>query len=189
MNLTEQIINTFASCLPNNCLEENIFLQVFEIIDDQPNLPCRLLTDGQSGQFIIENPNEYLLHFLKIDNCILFTQDGAKCDFAVFNANEFILVELKKIEANTTTSHRKRKSKRKGAYDQLENTLQVFNRKNIDLSSYQKNRKLFVIASVLDYNPPVTRMPAAKADNQQKILEFEINYNATLLTGHRYKFT
>jgi hypothetical protein len=57
------------------------------------------------------------------------------------------------------------------------------------LSSYQNHQKLFVIASVLDYNPPVTRMPAAKADSQQKTLEFEINYNAILLTGHTYKFT
>ncbi|OAD19319.1 hypothetical protein THIOM_005054, partial [Candidatus Thiomargarita nelsonii] len=55
-------------------------------------------------------------------------------------------------------------------------------------SSYQNNQKLFVIASVLDQNPPVTKMPVAKADSQHKILEFEMKYNASLLTGHSYEF-
>jgi hypothetical protein len=119
----------------------------------------------------------------------LFEQDGKKCDFSVFNADEIIFVELKQIEANTSSSHKKRKAKRNEAYAQLENTLKVFESKNIDLSRYQKNQKLFVIASVLDYNPPVTRMPTAKAGSQHKNLEFEIKYNAILLTGHTYEFT
>jgi len=187
VNLKEQIINTFSLCLSNNCLED-ICLQAFEIIDDQQNLPCRLENDGEYAQFIIENPREHLLHFLKIDNCILLTKDDAKCDFAVFNADELIFVELKKIEANTRSSHKKRKAKRNEAYAQLENTLKIFLSKNIDLSSYQNNQKLFVIASVLDQNPPVTKMPVAKADSQHKILEFEMKYNASLLTGHSYEF-
>ncbi len=188
MNLKDQIINTFSLSKSDNCLED-IALQAFEVIDDQQNLPCRLLIDGDSGQFRIENPNKHLLHFLKIDNCILFAQDGAKCDFAVFNEDELIFVELKKIEQYTVSSHKKRKTKRTDAYIQLENTLKMFKKKNIDLSSYQKNKKLFVIASVLDYNPPVTRMPVAKTKSQQKKLEFEMNYSAILLTGHTYKFT
>jgi hypothetical protein len=183
VNLREQLINTFALCVSNNCLEE-ICLPAFEVIDDQQNLPCRLLIDGQSGQFRIENPREHNLHFFKIDNCILLTQDGSKCDFAVFNADEIIFVELKKIEANTMSGHRKRKSKRNDAYDQLENTLKNFQGKNINLSGYQ----LFVIASVLDYHPPVTKMPSETTKNQNAKVRFEA-YNAILLTGHTYQFT
>jgi hypothetical protein len=188
VNLKDQIINTFSLSESDNCLED-IGLQTFEVIDDQQNLPCRLLIDGKSGQFIIENPSKHLLHFLKIDNCVLFTQDGPKCDFAVFNEDELIFVELKKIEQDTVSTHKKRKAKRTDAYVQLENTLKIFKSKNIDLSRYQKNNKLYVIASVLDYNPPVTRMPAAKTKNQQKNLEFEMKYSAILLTGHSYEFT
>lgn len=188
MNLKDEIINTFSLCKSDNCLED-ICLQAFEVIDDQPNSPCRLLIDGQSGQFKIENPREHCLHFLKIDNCILLTQDDAKCDFAVFNADELIFVELKKIKQGTDSSHRKRKEKRKKAYDQLENTLKIFHSKNIDLSSYQTNKKLFVIASVLDCNPPVTRMPAAKTKNQEKQKYFEDKYSAILLIRHTYEFT
>jgi hypothetical protein len=32
-------------------------------------------------------------------------------------------------------------------------------------------------------------MPTAKAGSQHKNLEFEIKYNAILLTGHTYEFT
>jgi hypothetical protein len=46
-----------------------------------------------------------------------------------------------------------------------------------------------VVASVLNDNPPVTKMPAAKTNSQHKNLEFEIKYNAILLTGDTYKFT
>jgi hypothetical protein len=183
VNLKEQLINAFALCESNNCLEK-INLQAFEVIDDQQNLPCRLLTNGEFGQFIIKNPHKDSLHFLKIDNCILFTPDGAKCDFAVFNAEELIFVELKKIEANTTSSHKKRKTKRNYAYTQLENTLKIFKSKNIDFSGH----KLFVIASVLDYNPPVTKMPAATTKSQNAKVRFE-EYNAILLTGQIYEFT
>jgi len=182
VNLKEQLINAFTEY--NNCLED-ICLPAFEVIDDQQNLPCRLLlTNGEFGQFQIKNPRKHCLQFLKIDNCILFTQDGAKCDFAVFNADELIFVELKKIEANTASSHKKRKIKRNDAYTQLENTLKIFQSKNIDLSGY----KLFVIASVLDYNPPVTKMPAATTKSQNAKVRFE-EYNAILLTGQIYEFT
>jgi len=95
VNLKEQISNTFTLCFSNNCLED-ICLLAFEVIDDQHNLPCRLLIEGQSGDFRIENPRKHLLHFLKIDHCVLLDQDGKKCDFAVFNADELIFVELKR---------------------------------------------------------------------------------------------
>jgi len=182
VTLKEQLINTFTLCVSNNCLED-ICLPAFVVIDEQP---CRLLTDDQSG-FRIKNPRKHLLHFFKIDWCVLFERDGKKCDFAVFNADELIFVELKKIEANTSYNHKKHNAKRKDAYDQLENTLEIFQSKNIDLSSYQKNQKLFVIASVLkDDN---AEMPTAKTNNQHKNIEFEIKYNAILLTGNTHKFT
>lgn len=186
MNLKEQINNTFALCSSNNCLEDICF-SAFEIIDDQPTTPCRLLIDGQSDHFRIENPRKHLLHFLKIDHCILFEQDGRKCDFAVFNADELIFVELKNIEENTSNNSRKRGGKRREAYDQLKNTLKIFENKNINLSNYQNNQKLFVIASVLDYNPPIVRIPVGRVASMDAQLKFE-EYHAILLSGHTYKF-
>ena len=186
MNLKEQINNTFALCSSNNCLEDICF-SAFEIIDDQPTAACRLLIDGQSGQFKIENPNEYLLSFLKIDHCILCDQDESKCDFAVFNADELIFVELKNREENTSNKHNKRNQKKRDAYAQLENTLKTFKNKNINLSGYQNNQKLFVIASVLDYNPPVVKMPVERVASINAQIKFE-EYNAILLSGHTYEF-
>ncbi|MCK5720728.1 MAG: hypothetical protein KAH84_12385, partial [Thiomargarita sp.] len=136
VNLKEQISNTFTQCLTNNCLED-INSSSFEVVDDKQNSPCRSLTDGKFGQFKIENPDKYLLHFLKIDHCILFEQDGKKCDFAVFNADELIFVELKTIEKNSSNEHGKRNQKKRDAYIQLENTLETFKNEKIDLSSYQ----------------------------------------------------
>ncbi len=118
MNLKEQICNAFDLCLSNYCLVD-IELPAFEVIDDRQDKPCRLLIDGQSGQFKIENPHRHLLHFLKVDHCILFAQDGQKCDFAVFNADELIFVELKAIEENSSSNSEKRRVKRKSAYEQL----------------------------------------------------------------------
>ena len=188
MNLKEQIINSFVLCSSNNCLEDICF-PAFEVIDDQPTSPCRLLIDGQYGQFIIENPCEYLLSFLKIDHCILFEQDGKKCDFAVFNADELIFVELKTIEENTSNNSRKRNKKKGEAYAQLENTLKIFQSESINLSGYQNNQKLFVIASVLDYNPPVVKIPVERMANMNAQIKFFEKYNAILLMGHTYKFT
>ncbi|MEK8021943.1 MAG: hypothetical protein VSS75_034135 [Candidatus Parabeggiatoa sp.] len=188
MNLKEQIINSFVLCSSNNCLEDICF-PAFEVIDDQPTSPCRLLIDGQYGQFIIENPCEYLLSFLKIDHCILCDKDDSKCDFAVFNADEIIFVELKKIEADSSNKHNKRNKKKRDAYAQLENTLKIFQSESINLSGYQNNQKLFVIASVLDNNPPVVKMPVERMANMNAQIKYFDEYNAILLMGHTYKFT
>jgi len=184
VNLRDQIIGSFNLNLSSNCLEE-LNLKAFEVVDNIPNSPCRRV--DSDGEFTVENPCCYVLYFLKIDNCVLFTEDGSKCDFAVFNDNQFIFVELKRIEIGSGQSHNKRQKKRNDAYTQLENTLNIFLQRNIDLSLYQGNQRLFVIASILDYNPPITKMPVAKVSSQHAQVRFE-EYQAILLTGHIYQF-
>lgn len=200
MSLKEQLINKFNLCSSNNCLEE-LSLQAFEIVDDKPELklPCRRVPNN--GEFEVKNPRGHLLHFLKIDHCIQFTthcvlskKDGSnenrwrKCDFAVFRDNEMIFVELKKIEIGSVSNSRKRRGKREDAYDQLECTLQLFLKSGIDLSNYQQSQKLFVIASILDCNPPVNKIHAVKTANLNAQVRFE-GYNAILWTGHSYQFS
>lgn len=186
MNLESQLINAFSLCVSNNCLGKHSS-KALEIVDGTQNSPCKIILCN--GEFKVENPNRKLLYFLKIDNCILFSQHGKKCDFAVFNGSEIIFVELKKIEKGSTNNHDKRRGKRKDAYEQLENTLEIFlKQKQISLNCYQQTQKLFVIASILDENPPITRIRTSTG-SQDKILSFEEKYQATLLTGHIYQFS
>lgn len=199
MNLKEQLVSSFSLCSSKNCLEE-LDLQAFEIVDDQPELklPCRRVPNN--GEFEVRNSRGHLLHFLKIDHCIQFTthcvlskKDGSnenrwrKCDFAVFSDNEMIFVELKKIEIGSVSNSRKRRGKREDAYEQLECTLQLFLNSGIDLSNYQNNQKLFVIVSILALDRP-TKMPSVKTANQNAQVRFE-RYNAILKTGNIYPFS
>jgi len=187
VSLKEQLVNKFSRCLSNNCLEE-ISSRAFEIVDDKPELklPCRRVSSN--GEFKVKNPHGRLLHFLKIDHCILLSIDPEKrCDFAVFSDNEMIFVELKTIKECSKTNSKKRRGKRNEAYGQLENTLKIFlNREKIDLSIYQNNQKLFVIVSILALDRP-TKMPSVKTANQNAQVRFE-GYNAILKTGNIYEF-
>ncbi len=194
MNLKNQLVNSFSGrCASNNCLEE-LDLQVFEIVDDTQNSPCRIVCND--GHFKVENPHKRLLHFLKIDWCILLSTDPEKrCDFAVFSDKEMVLVELKTIEEGSKTTFweagkevEKADDKFKKADAQLENTLKIFLRENIDLSVYQQNQKLFVIVSILDLNPPVIKVKA-EAANQFAEMKYLSKYNAILRTGNIYPFS
>jgi hypothetical protein len=166
-------------------------------VDDRRNKPCRLVSnDGEVGEFKVENPHKRSLYFLKIDWCII-SDDEKRCDFAVFSDDKMIFVELKKIKEGTRATFYDREKckevpkadyKFEVAVGQLKNTLDIFRRKNIDLSVYQQNQKLFVIIGILDLNPPVTMMPATESPDQDAKLIFD-QYDAELLTGHCYQFS
>ena len=181
MILIEQLNNTFRSCCEKNCLEETD-LEIFEIKDDDKpqNSPCKLVS---KGQFKVENPCKHVLYFLKIDHCILSNKDSAKCDFAIFNADELIFVELKEIKNNTSQKKTEKniKDKIQRASKQLKETLKTFKKKNIDLSHY---KKLFVIISILDHN----KISVLEPDIQTQAVFFEKKYKATLLFEDTHTF-
>lgn len=185
MNIKEQIENQFNVCATNHCIE--FYTTDFDVDDRTPSTPCYKVNAG-TGEFSIEN-NGNLVYFLKVDACILFGNDGQKCDLAVFTENEFVFIELKIIEIGTKVNAKKRTSKRNNAYEQLEKTLEEFiiNR-GIDFSKYQNEGKFYAVAAVLDTNPPISKMPAAKTGNFNQEQKFQQFYNAQLLLGNSYTF-
>ncbi len=126
MNIKDQIETTFNPCLTNHCIET--YTIDFDVLDDRIQdgnpRPCYKVDFGQ-GEFSIES-NGNLVHFLKVDDCILFDTDGKKCDFAVFTKKEFVFIELKEIEIGTKSGSKKKGNKKRSCYPQLESTLNEF---------------------------------------------------------------
>ncbi len=189
MNIKKQIENQFNLCVANHCIE--FYTTDFDVFDDRTQIgnpsPCCKVSAG-IGEFSIEN-NGNLVYFLKIDNCILFSNDGKKCDLAVFTENEFVFVELKEMQIGSTNLTNQRNRNEYKACVQLEKTLEEFiTNRGIDFSKYQNEGKFYVIAAVLDTNPPISKMPAAKTGNFNQEQKFQQFYNAQLLLGNSYTF-
>lgn len=189
MNLEEQLINAFKDKpISQKCLKKTNSPMLGVL--DPPKDPCELLEKDnpkfKDAQFEIENLNERDLCFLAIDQCVLPKKGGKRCDFAIFSENEFVFVELKLI---TSTNPKTVKQRHEYARTQLESTISIFSDKNINLSDYKKNYKLFAVVSVLlDLNPPVTKKPVPAA-SQNMMIYAEENMGIIWAEGHSYTFS
>lgn len=181
MNIKEEIEQKFNLCSNNQCIE--FYLEDFDVEDDRnaSNLPCRKV-DFEKGEFSIET-NGNKVNFLKIDACILFADDGKKCDFAVFNNREFVFVELKEVK-----NRKNKKNRKRDAYKQLEKTLEIFiQEKKVNFEKYQEKGNLKLAVAVIQSNTN-TKFPASTAKSQQQKAHFQTNYQAKLYEGHIYSF-
>lgn len=188
MNLEEQLINAFKDKpISQRCLKKTNS-PMLGVVDPGGENPCQLLEEEDENfgdaQFEIYNLNERELCFLAIDKCVI--EKGSKrCDFAIFNENEFVFVELKGV---ISTSSETVKQRHDEARTQLESTIGIFSDKNINLSNYKRNLKLFAVVSVLDLNPPVTKRPV-QAASQDAIIYAEEYMDIIWSDGHSYRFS
>ena len=171
--MNKKINELFPHCATNNCLEQHN-LPVIEIYDDATLKKCIIHKEVSVTLnypfFKIVNPNNKVVNFLAIDNCVLFECDGDKCDFAAFHDSNFYFVELKR----GLGSDLNRSKKKEKAINQLKATLRLFTN-NIDFRGYS----LFACICV-GYESP---SPAAPASDLNNLVEFINDFNTELIEG------
>ena len=84
---------------------------------------CAIQTEPDGlKHFTVENPTGRDVHFLAIDKCLFFDDDGIqRCDCAVFDSKTFCFVEIKETETYARRSAHYRRAK-----EQLKTTIQHF---------------------------------------------------------------
>ena len=167
--MDKQIEENYPKCVENDCLWHSDLEEIF--IKDEEAGKCIQVTDYSTAHFTIENKKKKNIALLAIDKCIFNDQSGhKKCDFAFYDTESFVFVEIK-------DTYKRTGSKKKQAKLQLETTLQHFLTK-IDFTGYQ----LRVIIS-WKYRP--TR-PAATTAMQAARLHFLEKYRAILTEGNKF---
>lgn len=174
--MRNQIEALFPICNVNNCIEEVNSIQI--IIHDNPSDNRSYIYKSKSPleypKFTIDNPSCKNISFLAIDNCLLFSHDGEKCDFAAFDEKNLVFVEIKK-----GGSIKYRSDKKKDAVSQLRNTLIKF---NPIISSTPIRIYACVCVGYFD------RSPAAAAADLNLLVEFINDYNTELIEGNQFQF-
>ncbi|MFA6059508.1 MAG: hypothetical protein WC756_14975 [Taibaiella sp.] len=102
----------------------------FGVFDPGDNLPVKMVKDN--SMLRVQNREGKILNFIKTDHCLLANNES-KCDCIIFNEQDFYLVEIKCCKIN------QRKNHRKDAVKQLESTIKLLLKHEIDLSKYNKH--------------------------------------------------
>lgn len=129
------------------------------------------VSDITDWDLSIDSKNENGCEFIKVDKCIYGDGDESHCDCAFQTENEVYFVEIKQSVAfDDGQATSKRSSVRKGARNQLANTINLFKK---DFSLENLTNVHAVIAtkpaiSVQTINPISTRNQAAIAVFAQK---------------------
>ncbi|ADB38730.1 hypothetical protein [Spirosoma linguale] len=173
------MIDTIKRAFPqteiNGCLETRTETE-FHIYDHETEKRCYVHTDSEGiKHFTVENVSGRPVHFLAIDKCLFFDNDGPKrCDCAIFDKETFCFIEIK-----TTSSMTQRKKLRREAKNQLKAAVTFF-RENITFTSTQIEA---YVSSLIDSQ---TR-PLNRASLIDEIEEFE-EIGVILFHNNRKKF-
>jgi hypothetical protein len=179
--MNKQICEKYPHVNTGDCLVEidKGIYYIFDPINFDPKYkgPVKIVTQKPSRfpYAIIINNKDTPINLLKIDDCLFFSQDGEKCDFAVFDDVRICFVELKKGLGNSSS---KSKCKAK-AFNQLSNTIKIFN-DELDLNTYCKEAYPCV-----GYAEPIPSAPAADMV-KRKVMARECN--SDLRQGNKIEF-
>ncbi|MFN3850976.1 MAG: hypothetical protein ACK4NY_16190 [Spirosomataceae bacterium] len=167
--MKQSLEEVFPKISTHNCLTfiKDIEFYIFE--DEN-----KVSQIGEDGILKVNNPNKKNIHFLRIDHCFLGDGDGKKCDCAVFDDNTFCFVEM------SIARMKNRKEKQKDAVQQLENTIKLFEEKNISYG----NRKIDALIC-FNYRDTYPSSPASKLN---AYLQFLQDYNVKLNIGNQIEF-
>ena len=178
----KQLIETTFPCKTGNCIEirkETIFW-----VDEYPSnntIPKQirgksftLLKTEDERLFTVNNPFQKEIYFLAIDKGIFTDEDKfKKCDFALFDKKRFCFIESKNSKLN------QRKEDRLYAYEQLKNTIRIFQNK-IDFTNYQVEAQVSFKASQI--------YPRQTSSNQDMVKEFDDELAVALFENNDIEF-
>ena len=154
----------------NDCIKETKDNPVF--IEDTKNGKCVITTNAASAHFTINNDIDKNLLFIAIDKCIWGDDSGhQKCDFAVTDSNVFAFVEIKDTD--------NRKSHKKSAKDQLEETIKRF--------SVVAGLNSTIRKAIIAWKYAPTK-PVASTLMQSSAVHFWDTYQVELLEGNEMSF-
>lgn len=185
------MINNIISHIPDECLQ--YYEHSFGVIDNEAQATVSLVeaTAEQIAQFkseeydnfedwhfFIDNPNKSSICFWKIDNCWLHSVKGGQCDFAVFNTQNFVLVDIKDVKTKN------RKNAKTKAIEQLFNTLHILKERNF---LPQTSEKYAIVGLTFQKQYPQNH-PKAQTNVQHKIKEFLDTFQTELLVANSFIF-
>lgn len=176
--MREELIKAFPHSCNNDCIKvykESEFIVYDDTISGKCLVNVGDINQNQRPYFKIVNPNNKEITIVSIDNCILFSNDGKKCDFACFDESEFYFVELKLAFGGQSS----RRSCKKHALLQLKETINAFTA-IMNFTGYKK-----FACSCVGYNKTT---PASPASDLNTRLDFLINYNTHLIQGDEITF-
>jgi len=160
----------------NPLCEQIVSDKNFYIIDDIKSKPAYIISDN--GEFNIINNNEKNITFIAIDSCIYNSDDDTRCDFAIYDENNFCFVELKHTEKRTSW-----KRHRKKAQEQLESTINDF--KSVAITdNKQLEAYMCCTCKISNKNTKIKN-----ASNQiERITYFEENLDTILYCDNQKEF-
>ncbi len=172
--MIDKINNAFPDCIQNNCLSI-VNHAAFKVFDRESAccFTCIAPFPNSLCFFTVENNTAKPLNFLAIDRCLIIDDDNKKCDCAVFNDNEFHFVEIK------TASTGVRGKRRRTAFEQLKNTIDVFYGK-MDFSGL--NVFAMICIGCANVRPRTTSSQIARA------VELSNTYGIKLVEGNIIPF-
>ena len=177
----KQLIETTFPCKTGNCIEirkETIFW----VDEYSPKVfpkqikgkSFTLLETNDDKLFTVNNPYQKEIIFVAIDKGIFTDEDKfKKCDFALFDDKRFCFIESENSKLN------QRKEDRLYAYEQLKNTIRIFQNK-IDFTNYQIEAQVSFKASRI--------YPRQRSSNQDKVLEFDNELAVALFENNDIEF-
>ena len=151
--------------ISKDCLH-NISKKEFFIIDDENQKPSKIV--DSNGQFKVINNIDNNLTFLQIDDCVYKSKDDSRCDCAIYSHSIFSFIELK------TCKKKNSKPNRRKAEKQLEETIVKFK------NHYLLEGKKLEAYVCLTCHSDGKLIHISSTANQDKILEFEEDYNTKL---------
>lgn len=171
--MLDAIKKAFPQTQTNACLQTLTDSEF--CIYDTDKKRCEIQTDPDGiVHFTVQNPANRDVHFLAIDKCIFFDDDGIRrCDCAVFDNKTFCFVEIKKVDHAARRSESYRQAK-----GQLKSTIQHFQERLIF-----STKRIEAYACV----GRTTARPARPAADLNDQLEFE-EIGAALYHGNIKRF-
>jgi len=164
-----QLKEAYPICIENKCLWKTDLAQIG--IKDEDGTKCIQVTDCSLAHFTIENINKKELAILAIDKCIFDDQSGhKKCDFAFYDEEIFVFVEIK-------DTYKRRPTHKKQAKLQLAATIEYF--------IAQLNFEGYQLQAIISWRFMPAR-PVASTAMQDARVAFLENYNVLLMEGNKF---
>jgi hypothetical protein len=105
---------------------ESIVAEIFYVSDGKP---VKIVSNNESFELTVKNPQRKLIDFVKTDKCLL-SDEVKKCDCILVSDQIVYLVEIKNCNAGG------RGKRRKDASMQLSSTIELLKLYNFDFNGY-----------------------------------------------------
>lgn len=174
INSLRHIFQIDGNC---DCLTEtqNTLIEMYDCYNCIPDKQRSYIKTASEEpvHFTLHNPNQNLLTFAALDNCLFKAHDASRCDLIIGNSEKLFFVEIKQVKTG------QRSKARLNAVGQLRRTLIFFiERLNLEATK---------LMAVICFKAKQV-YPAQSATRTAHIVEFKERFNTNLLEGSSATF-